>query len=248
MAEYIYSEYEAYIWKELLPYFNNNAYAVAGAMGWMYGESYLVPYTCENDTRYSGLVASAAITARFDKLGINETGQFSGWYNGSWISDSLYLQYWRYNGKRYGPGYGLAQWTETQANSRKTAMMNYWKSLYRAGFRISIGSANFQCKWFKVEMTQSYPSVFNNMVRATSVREAMTAYGYYEAENSPSLIATIVNQRVQFGINLYNKYSGSTPIDPDDPKPPVPPDPVDPTPGEPDTRTMSLWMLIDYDR
>ena len=76
----------------------------------------------------------------------------------------------------------------------------------------------------------------------------MTAYGYYEAGNNPSLIATIVNQRVQFGINLYNKYSGSTPIDPDDPKPPVPPDPVDPTPGEPDTRIMPLWMLIDYDR
>lgn len=267
MSNYLYSPYEAYIWNSLLPYFNNNAFAVAGAMGWMMGESYLYPYTCEMDSLSADqLAASRAITARFDKLGIGETGQFSGNYNGKWLSRSVLDPYWTYNGKIYGgwvkygypnsgyparAGYGLCQWTETGMNSRKTRMMEYWKQCYRSGSKDSIGSAAFQCKYFKYEMTNFYPSVRSNMLKATTVREGMTAFGYFEAGNNPQWIAEIVNARVNMGINLYNKYSGSSPVDPDDPKPPVPPDP-DPTPtpepGEPDEHQTPLWMMIDYYR
>lgn len=268
MADYLYSPYEQYIWKQLHSYFGGNDFAVAGAMGWMYGESFLNPYTVEMDSPSAdNLAASYAITARFDKLGINETGQFSGNYNGVWLSRSVLDPYWTYNGKIYGgwnkygypnrgyparAGYGLCQWTEASGvNDRKTRMMNYWKTLFRAGYRISIGSAQFQCLYFKYEMTNFYYSVYSNMIKSTTVREGMTAFGYFEAGYMPDLINQIVNQRVQWGINLYNKYSGATPVDPDDPKPPVPPDPdpePEPDPSEPDTHRTPLWMMIDYYR
>ena len=250
MANYLYSPYEVYIWNALLTYFKGNAYSVAGAMGWMRGESNLYPYVCETDS--GSYTASKTITQRFDRLGTQERGEFSGNYNGSWLSQSTLSYYWSYNGRSYGGqygypdrgypargGYGLAQWTETGLNSRKSRMMAYWKALYNAGFRISIGSADFQCRYIEYEMTKFYPSVYRNVSQAKSVQAAMTAYGYYEAGNSPKWIAEIVSARLQWGINLYNKYSGGTPIDPIDPQPPVPID----TGG-----SMPLWMMIDYNR
>ena len=55
MASYIYSPYEALIWKLLFNEFHN-AFAVAGIMGWMVGESGLYPYRCEIDYTANKLV------------------------------------------------------------------------------------------------------------------------------------------------------------------------------------------------
>ena len=254
MASYIYSPYEALIWKLLFNEFHN-AFAVAGIMGWMNGESYLVPYTAENDTKSSGLKASATITQRFNRLGLNETGQFSGDYNGAWINDNLYSQYWVVNGRRYGPGYGLAQWTEDRIGSRKSRMYEYWKTRYRAGDRYSIGDAHFQIKWLIYEMKTWFASTYAALKRVNDVRRAMYIYGLnYEAGGNVAWTNDIVADRIYFGVNLYNKYSGATPVDPPDPGIPVPPDPtpnpdpIPPEPGQPDTTKIPLWMLIDYNR
>lgn len=254
MANYLYSPYEALIWKLLFNEFHN-AFAVAGIMGWMNGESYLVPYTAENDTKSAGLKASAIITGRFDRLGLNETGQFSGDYNGVWINDNLYAQYWVVNGRRYGGGYGLAQWTESGIGSRKSRMYEYWKTRYRAGDRYSIGDAHFQIKWLVHEMKTWYSSTYTALKRANDVRRAMYIYGLnYEVGGDVAWTNSIVADRIYYGVNLYNKYSGATPVDPPDPGIPVPPDPdpnpdpIPPEPGQPDTARMPLWMLIDYNR
>lgn len=252
MSNYLYSPYEALIWKLLFNEFHN-AFAVAGMMGWMNGESYLVPYTAENDTKSAGLKASATITGRFDRLGLNETGQFSGDYNGVWINDRLYAQYWVVNGRRYGGGYGLAQWTESGIGSRKYRMYEYWKTRYRAGDRHSIGDAHFQIKWLIYEMKTWYSGTYAALKRVNDVRRAMYIYGLnYEVGGNVAWTNQIVADRIYFGINLYNKYSGATPVDPPDPGIPVPPDPnpdpIPPEPDQPDTARMPLWMLIDYNR
>ena len=254
MASYIYSPYEALIWNLLFNEFHNS-FAVAGIMGWMVGESGLYPYRCEKDYTGNPFTPSATITRRFDRLGLNETGQFSGNYNGVWINDNLYDQYWHVNGRRYGPGYGLAQWTESSIGSRKSRMYEYWKTRYRAGDRYSIGDAHFQIKWLIYEMKTWFASTYTALKRVNDVRRAMYIYGLnYEAGGNVSWTNDIVADRIYFGINLYNKYSGATPVDPPDPGIPVPPDPtpnpdpIPPEPGQPDTTKIPLWMLIDYNR
>lgn len=254
MANYIYSPYEALIWKLLFNEFHN-AFAVAGIMGWMVGESGLYPYRCEKDYTGDPFTPSATITRRFDRLGLNETGQFSGNYNGVWINDSLYDQYWFVNGRRFGPGYGLAQWTESSIGSRKSRMYEYWKTRYRAGDRYSIGDAHFQIKWLIYEMKTWFASTYTALKKVNDVRRAMYIYGLnYEAGGNVAWTNDIVADRIYFGINLYNKYSGATPVDPPDPGIPIPPDPtpnpdpIPPEPGQPDTTKIPLWMLIDYNR
>lgn len=254
MASYLYSPYEALIWKLLFNEFHN-AFAVAGMMGWMVGESGLYPYRCEKDYTGHPFTPSATITRRFDRLGLNETGQFSGDYNGVWINDNLYAQYWVVNGRRYGGGYGLAQWTESSIGSRKYRMYEYWKTRYRAGDRYSIGDAHFQIKWLVHEMKTWYSSTYTALKRANDVRRAMYIFGLnYEVGGNVAWTNQIVADRIYYGVNLYNKYSGATPVDPPDPGIPIPPDPnpnpdpVPPDPGQPDTARMPLWMLIDYNR
>lgn len=254
MASYIYSPYEALIWKLLFNEFHNS-FAVAGIMGWMVGESGLYPYRCEKDYTGDPFAPSATITRRFDRLGLNETGQFSGNYNGVWINDSLYDQYWFVNGRRFGPGYGLAQWTESSIGSRKSRMYEYWKTRYRAGDRYSIGDAHFQIKWLIYEMKTWYSSTYAALKRVNDVRRAMYIYGLnYEAGGNVAWTNEIVADRIYYGVNLYNKYSGATPVDPPDPGIPLPPDPtpnpdpIPPEPGQPDTTKIPLWMLIDYNR
>lgn len=254
MASYIYSPYEALIWKLLFNEFHN-AFAVAGIMGWMVGESGLYPYRCEKDYTGDPFTPSATITRRFDRLGLNETGQFSGNYNGVWINDSLYDQYWFVNGRRFGPGYGLAQWTESSIGSRKSRMYEYWKTRYRAGDRYSIGDAHFQIKWLIYEMKTWFASTYTALKKVNDVRRAMYIYGLnYEAGGNVAWTNEIVADRIYYGVNLYNKYSGATPVDPPDPGIPIPPDPtpnpdpIPPEPGQPDTTKIPLWMLIDYNR
>lgn len=254
MASYIYSPYEALIWKLLFNEFHNS-FAVAGIMGWMVGESGLYPYRCEKDYTGNPFTPSATITRRFDRLGLNETGQFSGNYNGVWINDNLYDQYWYVNGRRFGPGYGLAQWTESSIGSRKSRMYEYWKTRYRAGDRYSIGDAHFQIKWLIHEMKTWYSNAYAALKKVNDVRRAMYIYGLnYEAGGNVTWTNEIVADRIYYGVNLYNKYSGATPVDPPDPGIPVPPDPtpnpdpIPPEPGQPDTTKIPLWMLIDYNR
>lgn len=251
MADYLYSQYEQSIWAGLFEIFSN-AYAVAGIMGWMYGESYLIPFTAEQDSPPCN--ASATITRRFDQLGVNERGEFSGDYDGRWIDDSIYDRYWRVNGRRYGGGYGLAQWTETQINSRKHAMFEYYKGKRRAGRQYSVGSVKFQLEWLDYEMQKYFSSLYRRLKTVTSVERAMYIYGlYYEVGGDVAWTESIVARRITTGIRLYNKYSGSTPVDPPDPGIPIPPDPdpwqppIQPDPSEPDTHTMPLWMMINYD-
>ena len=233
----------------------HNAFAVAGIMGWMVGESGLYPYRCEKDYTGNPFTPSATITRRFDSLGLNETGQFSGNYNGAWINDNLYAQYWVVNGKRFGPGYGLAQWTESSIGSRKSRMYEYWKTRYRAGDRYSIGDAHFQIKWLIYEMKNWFASTYTALKKVNDVRRAMYIYGLnYEAGGNVAWTNDIVADRIYYGVNLYNKYSGATPVDPPDPGIPIPPDPtpnpdpIPPEPGQPDTTKIPLWMLIDYNR
>ena len=132
MSRYLYSPHERTIWDALMREFNN-AYAVAGMMGWMRGESNLYPVRCERDYSAPPYAPSSTITQRFDSLGLSERGEFSGDWDGKWIPDSKYAAYWVVNGSRYGGGYGLAQWTESNVYSRKWHMFEYYKEQLRAG-------------------------------------------------------------------------------------------------------------------
>ena len=239
MSRYLYSPHERTIWDALIREFNN-AYAVAGMMGWMRGESNLYPVRCERDYSAPPYAPSSTITQRFDSLGLSERGEFSGDWDGKWIPDSKYAAYWVVDGSRYGGGYGLAQWTESNVYSRKWHMFEYYKEQLRAGAKYSIGSAVFQCKWLIHEMKESYASCYNQLKRCTSVAQGMSIFGrLYEGWGDNT--ASVVQARIGWGIALYNKYSGGSPVDP--PPEPFPPVPED-TPGD----GMPVWMMVDYQR
>ena len=61
-------------------------------------------------------------------------------------------------------GYGLAQWTYW---SRKQKLLEYAKSL-----RVSIGDLDMQLNFLLQELQQSFPSVYNTLLSATSIEEA----------------------------------------------------------------------------
>lgn len=218
--------------------FLGNEYAVAGIMGWWKGESGLYPQRCEGDFVYSGgtYPKSDAITARINAGRGTEDGRigFSG--DGVSTSDPRYRATWWVNGNRYGPGYGLAQWT---GGGRKGAMWDYWNTERWDG--VSIADTFFQCFYCVHEMRTSYGACYRAMISATNVRDAMWQFGYwYQTGGSAAWTDEIVADRLPWGIDIYNRYTGTTP-DPPGPLPPIDPDP-EPPPWEGGTR-LPAWIL-----
>ena len=239
----LYSPYEANIWNYLMSAFGNE-YAVAGIMGWCVGESSLYPTRCEGDFHKvnNEYPTSNTITARIDsyknqsyELGVRSFAGCLPDGTSMPLSDPPYYGTWYVNDNRYGPGYGLAQWTGV---GRKKPMFEYWYNNYPLH---SISSSEFQCKWLVHEMRSSFGTCYRAMLNATSVQQAMYDYGYwYETGGSASWTTQIVAQRISYGNALYNQYAGTTPGG--NPDPPIDPDP---TPPDPPTVTSKIpvWVL-----
>ena len=231
------SPYEAVIWGHLVAMLGNE-YAAAGIMGWWLGESGLYPQRCEGDFVYSGgtYPKSDAITARINAGRGSEDGKIGFAGTGVPISDPRYMNTWWVNGNRYGPGYGLAQWT---GEGRKGVMWDFWNTAQWDG--VSISDPYFQCFYCVRDMRNNYGACYRAMISASSVEYAMYQFGYwYETGGNAAWTSSIVASRLAGGLEIYNRYTGTAPVNPD-PEIPIDPDPEPPAweGGEP----LPAWIL-----
>ena len=79
------------------------------------------------------------------------------------------------------------------------------------------------------------------MISATSVEYAMYQFGYwYETGGNAAWTSSIVASRLAGGLAIYNRYTGTSPVNPD-PETPIDPDP-EPPPWEGGER-LPAWIL-----
>ena len=187
---------KTYIWGALLSDIGNE-YGVAGLMGNLQAESGLIPYRVQGDFS-DGYSESISYTSKVDSGEISE--------------------YDFVNNGPGGGGYGLAQWTYY---TRKQALYN----MKQSGGYSSIGSVELACAYLLYELKNDYPSVYNTLKNATSIRVASDCV-LHDFESPADQSESVEILRESLGTALYNELSGSPPIDPDNP-------PVDP--DDPDT-------------
>ena len=95
-------------------------------------------------------------------------------------------------------GYGLAQWTY---HSRKQGLLDYAKRTNQ-----SIGSTKMQLEYLEQELKNNYPSTYNALKNAKSVKEASDAViTQYERPANQSNGAK--NSRTSMGNKYYEAYS-----------------------------------------
>ena len=123
-----------------------------------------------------------------------------------------------------GKGYGLAQWTYY---SRKQALYDY---TIDAGY--TIDNLERQLEFLVLEIITDYPTVKYALLNATSVRQASDVV-LHDFENPEVQTEAVEVERANYGIDIYNTYSGQPPL------PPIPPIPPTPT-----GRKMPLYMYL----
>lgn len=98
-------------------------------------------------------------------------------------------------------GYGLAQWTYS---TRKKNMLAYHQSQ-----NASIGNLETQLEFLVKELKESFPSVWNVLKSATSVKEASTKV-LTDFENPANQGAAVQSARAAYGQQYYDKYADGT--------------------------------------
>lgn len=124
-----------------------------------------------------------------------------------------------------GKGYGLAQWT---FYTRKYDLYDD-----RPINELSIGSLDRQLPFLSRELFNSYNSVWNTLVNATSIRQASNAV-LHDFENPADQSVAVEEYRESLGQAIYDRFHtgpGPTPPGPD------PPGPIPITP-------IPKWLLI----
>lgn len=94
-------------------------------------------------------------------------------------------------------GYGLAQWTSF---GRKQGLLNYAKTK-----NCSIGDENMQIEYVLFELKNSYKSVWNALVNATSVKQASDIV-LTQFERPADQSENMKSKRASYGETFFNKY------------------------------------------
>lgn len=94
-------------------------------------------------------------------------------------------------------GYGLAQWTYW---TRKQNLLNFAKQKKR-----SIGNLTMQLEFLVKELKENFPSVYNVLKTATSVKQASDAV-LMDFER-PANASAQKTKRANLGMNYYNNYA-----------------------------------------
>lgn len=129
-------------------------------------------------------------------------------------------------------GYGLAQWTYY---SRK---QDYFDRVGQANIGDTMPTINFLI-W---ELQTKFGSVWSALVSATDIKTASDIV-LHQFENPADQSAAVEHARWQYGVGIYNTYSGSGPVPPTPPDPPIPPTPPAPTQ---ESKGMPLYMYPFY--
>lgn len=123
-----------------------------------------------------------------------------------------------------GKGYGLAQWTYY---TRKQELYNF---TIDSGY--GVDNLDRQLEFLVLEIVRDYPTVKTGILDATSVRQASDIV-LTDFENPADQSEQVKIARANYGIDIYNTYSGQPPL------PPIPPIPPTPT-----GRKMPLYMYL----
>lgn len=121
-------------------------------------------------------------------------------------------------------GFGLAQWTYY---TRKQELYDFTVAQH-----YGVDNLNRQLEFLCLEIVRDYPTVKYVLLHATSVREASDIV-LTDFENPADQSEAVKVQRANYGIDIYNTYSGQPPV------PPIPPVPPTPT-----GRKMPLYMYL----
>lgn len=200
------SPYETYYWNAFLNAIKNE-YGVAGLMGNLQAESYLIPYIRQGDTNDLQYKKSLVYTQNVNNGVISKY---------TFVHDSV--------------GYGLAQWTY---HTRKEGLYNMYKTGYP-----SIGDAKLSVDYLLYELQNSYKSVWNTLISATSIRQASDAV-LHDFENPKDQSEKVEELRASYAQEIYNRHA-DTPIPPGPPVPPDPPHPVINT----DFGKLPIWFYV----
>lgn len=125
-------------------------------------------------------------------------------------------------------GYGLAQWTYS---TRKSNLYDYAPLSSR-----TISSLDRQIPFMLNELQNGYPSVWNALINATSIRTASDVV-LVIYENPADQSESVKIQRAQLGNAIYERQHGEPP-----PTPPTP-DPPSPT-----YTGLPVWLLLKMSR
>ena len=105
-------------------------------------------------------------------------------------------------------GYGLCQWT---SRNRKKDLLDYAQ-----GHGVSIGDASMQFQFMAREMRQSYTYVWNVLTHTSDPYEA--GYVMCKFFEIPANTEAQSQYRGNQARGIYQRCSGTTPVDPDDGK------------------------------
>lgn len=109
-------------------------------------------------------------------------------------------------------GYGLCQWT---SRNRKKDLLDYAQ-----GHGVSIGDAGMQFQFMAREMRSSYTYVWNVLTHTTDPYEA--GYVMCKFYEIPANTEAQSQYRGNQARGIYDRCSGTTPVDPVDPDDPEP--------------------------
>lgn len=160
-----------------------NHYGVSGLLGNVYAESNICPFRCENDNNppYTTSYNATMNTIRT-------------------LSDYDFQRYHLPNASVSQVGYSLAQWT---TYGRKS---NYYQYCGQS----LLGDGQKSMEFLLLELQQSYSSVYNVLVNATSIAQASDyVLQYYEA---PASWQSQIQTRRGYSQNVYDDFSGLPPI------------------------------------
>lgn len=218
----VFNDYMPRIWNTLMAEFNNEK-GVAGLMGNLYAESGCTPYACQPTRPYN--VCMTYIN-NVDTHAISEYNFVHKGCSSTGGVASVQL------------GFGLAQWTYY---TRKQGLYTY---MYQNGN--SIGDLDNQINYVIEEITADQ-DMYDVVANATDI-DTVSDYILANFENPEVQTLQVKQDRRSWSTDIYNEYSGTTPIEPVNPQPPSPSSPI------PDytrntkmyemDKKMPLWMML----
>jgi len=209
----VFNDYMPTIWNRLMDEFHNEV-GVAGVMGNLYAESGCTSYACQPSRPYDVCITyiNKVNSHAISKYNFVHYGCSS---TGGVASSQL--------------GFGLAQWTYY---TRKDDLYDF---MFANGNDISDLENQIA---YVIEEISADSTMYNIVSTSTDINE-VTDYILKHYENPKDQSYAVKKTRRGYATDIYNEYSGTTPIEPPDPQPPSPDTPI----PKDEARRMPLWMM-----
>ena len=210
-----FNDYMPRIWNRLVQILGNEIGAAA-LMGNMYAESGCTPYACQPSRPYSTCMTY------INNVDSHAISEWSFVHRGTSVTGGV---------AQGQGGFGLVQWTYY---SRKQNLYDLWETYTTT----SIGDLDFQIDFVNWEFNNTHTSTRDALQQATDLRTASN-FVLFNYEGPTDKSADVQDTRYNYGLQFYNAYHGTTPVEPPQPAPP----PVDPPEPEPQPPIIAASLL-----